>query len=41
MLVDIGLEFYSASSISWGMTLRSRSQKFHIKVKKKIASKFI
>ena len=35
MLVDIGLEFYSASSLSWGMTLRSRSQKFHIKVKKK------
>ena len=25
MLVDIGLEFYSASSLSWGMTLRSRS----------------
>ena len=37
MLVAIGLEFYSASSLSWGMTLRSRSQtwKFHIKVKKK------
>ena len=36
MLLDIGLEFYSASSLSWGMTLRSRSQtkKFHIKVKK-------
>ena len=33
MLVDIGLEFYSASSPSRGMTLKSRSQKFHIKVK--------
>ena len=37
MLVDIGLEFYSASSLSWGMTLRSSTDlEISYKVKKKL-----
>ena len=33
IMVDIGLKVYSVASQPQGLTLRSRSQNFHIKVK--------
>ena len=32
MMVYIGLKFFSASSPSWGMAFKSRSQTFHTNV---------
>ena len=32
MMVYIGLKFFSAPSLSWGMAFKSRSQAFHTNV---------